>query len=87
MYQFIVSSLVGIELKKDQLSFNPCFPFEWPSIKIQYRYGKSMYHFTIFQLGINEESRWQEASISGKGNIIQLTDDGLEHKIEVHVQS
>jgi cellobiose phosphorylase len=26
MYQFIISSLIGIELKKDQLSFNPCSP-------------------------------------------------------------
>jgi hypothetical protein len=46
-----------------------------------------MYHFTIFQLGTNEESRWKGESSEGKGNIIPLTDDGLEHKFEVHVQS
>jgi len=85
MYQFIVSSLAGIELKKDQLSFNPCFPYQWPSIEIQYRYGRSMYYFTIFQLGINEESWWKGTSAEGKGNIIQLTNDGFEHKFEVHV--
>jgi cellobiose phosphorylase len=87
MYQFIISSLVGIELKKDQLSFNPCFPYEWPSIKIQYRYGKSTYHFTVFQLETNEESWWKGESTEGKGNILQLTDDGLAHKFDVHVQS
>lgn len=87
MYQFILSSFVGIELKKDQLIFNPCFPYEWPSIKIQYRYGQSMYHFTVFQLQGNEESWWKGESGKGKGNTIQLRDDGLEHWFEIHIKS
>jgi cyclic beta-1,2-glucan synthetase len=87
MYQFIIRSLAGIELNKDQLLFNPCFPYEWPSIEIQYRYGKSTYHFTVFQLRTNEESWWKGESCEGKGNSIRLTDDGLEHRLEVHIQS
>lgn len=87
MYQFIISSLIGIELKKDQLIFNPCFPHEWPSIEIQYRYGQSMYHFTVFQLPANEESWWKGESSEGKGNTIQLIDDEMEHRFEVHIQS
>ncbi|HKH62010.1 MAG TPA: glucoamylase family protein [Flavitalea sp.] len=87
MYQFIIASLVGIELKKDQLSFNPCFPYEWSSIQIQYKYGKSLYHFTVFQLRTTTESWWKGESSEGKGNIIPLTDDGLEHRFEVHIQS
>src|SRR5215203_1870949 len=87
MYQFIIASLVGIELKKDQLSFNPCFPYEWSSIEIQYKYGKSIYHFTVFQLPAPKESWWKGGSSEGKGNIITLTDDGLEHRFEVHIQS
>ncbi len=72
MYQFIMSSLVGIELKKDQLLFNPCFPSEWPSIKIQYKYGKSTYHIIVYQLKANEESWWKSEAGEGKGNAIQL---------------
>jgi cellobiose phosphorylase len=87
MYQFIIGSLVGIELKKDQLQFNPCFPSEWPSIKIQYKYHKSTYHVTVYQLKRNEESWWKSEAGQGKGNAIQLIDDGLDHKFEVHVQS
>jgi cyclic beta-1,2-glucan synthetase len=87
MYQFIISSLVGIELKKDQLQFNPCFPSEWPSIKIQYKYGKSTYHIIVYQLKANEESRWKSEAGEGKGNAIRLIDDGLEHRFEVHVRS
>ena len=87
MYQFIISSLVGIELKKDQLIFNPCFPFEWTSIAIQYRFGKSNYHITVYQLTTNEESWWKSEASEGKGNTIQLSDDGLEHRFDVHVSA
>jgi len=87
MYQFIMSSLVGLELKKDRLQFNPCFPSEWPSIKIQYKYGRSTYHIIVYQLKANEDSRWKSEAGEGKGNSIQLTDDGLEHSFEVYVRS
>ena len=87
MYQFIIGSLLGIELKKDQLQFNPCFPSEWPSVKIQYKYGISTYHITVYQLKANEESWWKSETGEGKGNAIQLIDDGIEHRFEVHVRS
>ena len=87
MYQFIVGSLVGIELRKDQLLFNPCFPSEWLSIRIQYKYGKSTYHIIVYQLKADEESWWKSEAGEGKGNAIQLTDDGHEHRFEVHVRS
>ena len=82
-----MSSLVGLELKKDRLQFNPCFPSEWPSIKIQYKYGRSTYHIIVYQLKANEDSRWKSEAGEGKGNSIQLTDDGLEHSFEVYVRS
>ncbi len=87
MYQFIIGSLVGIELKKDQLQFNPCFPSEWLSIRIRYRYGKSTYHIIVYQLKANQESWWKSEEGEGKGNTIELIDDGLEHRFEVHAQS
>ena len=80
-----MSSLVGIELKKDKLYFNPCFPYAWPSINIQYRYGASTYHITVYQLKANEDSWWKSEAGEGKGNAIQLIDDGGEHRFEVHV--
>ncbi|HEX6168476.1 MAG TPA: glucoamylase family protein [Chitinophagaceae bacterium] len=87
MYQFIIGSLAGLELKKDRLQFNPCFPSEWPSIKIQYKYHNSTYHIIVYQLKGSEESWWKSEAGEGKGNAIQLTDDGLDHRFEVHVQS
>ena len=87
MYQFVLNSLMGIEMRKDQLQFKPCFPSEWPSITIDYRYGKSTYHITVYQLKADEESWWKSEASNGKGNSIQLIDDGQEHKFEVHIQS
>ena len=84
MYQFIIGSLLGIELKKDLLQFNPCFPSEWPSVKIQYKYGSSTYHIIVYQLKANEASWWKSEAGQGKGNAIQLIDDGREHRFEVH---
>jgi hypothetical protein len=43
--------------------------------------------FTVFQVETDEGSWWKGEFSKGKGNIKQLTDDGLEHKFEVHVQS
>ena len=83
MYQFIIGSLLGMELQKDVLRFKPCFPMDWPSVSIVYNYGMSTYRITIFQLNTNKESWWKQDETQGKGNTIQLIDDGLEHKVEV----
>jgi cyclic beta-1,2-glucan synthetase len=86
MYQFIIGSLLGMELEKDQLKFNPCFPLDWPSVSIAYRYGKSTYRITVFQINNNEESWWKIGNKEGKGNAIPLINDEQEHEVEVHIQ-
>jgi cellobiose phosphorylase len=85
MYQFIISSLLGIELRKDKLIFKPCFPVEWSSVSLIYKYGKSTYHFTIFQHNGNEEQDWKSEQKETAENVVQLVDDGNEHRVEVHM--
>jgi cyclic beta-1,2-glucan synthetase len=80
MYQFIMSSLVGMELQQDKLVFNPCFPAEWPSVSIRYQYGQSTYHITVLQHTGKDAAGIKE----GTENIVHLVDDGREHTIEVH---
>jgi len=77
MYQFIISSLLGMELQKDKLIFKPCFPAEWPSVSITYKYGRSTYHITVFQHEAKEKG-------AEEGHIVHLVDDGLEHTLNVH---
>jgi len=84
MYQFIISSLLGMELQKDKLIFKPCFPLSWPSVSITYKYGKSTYCITVFQDDANVELDGKSKLTNGTGNVVQLVDDGLKHAIEVH---
>ena len=86
MYQFIIGSMLGMELQKDQLKFKPCFPLEWPSVFIQYQFGKSVYKITVFQVTENGDSYWKMDNIQGKGDTLQLTDDGMDHEGEVYIR-
>jgi cellobiose phosphorylase len=87
MYQFIVGSLLGIELQVDLLKFKPCFPLDWPFVSIIYRYGSSIYSITVFQLNNNDNSWWKIEDKQGKGDAITLIDDGMEHKVEMYIRS
>jgi cellobiose phosphorylase len=84
MYQFIMGSLLGIELLADRLRFKPCFPLEWPSISMDYRYGGAVYRITVFQDKHPIGSWWKMDDKEGEGETVQLTDDGLEHLVEMH---
>lgn len=84
MYQFIIGSLLGVELQKDKLIFKPCFPIDWPSVSLSYKYGRSTYHFTIFQHNEYEGSILEDRQNEFTGNVVQLVDDAGEHTIEVH---
>jgi cyclic beta-1,2-glucan synthetase len=86
MYQFIIGSFLGVELHKNRLEFKPCFPADWPSVYIKYKFGKSTYHITVFQDNTNEESWWKQDLKKGKGNAVDLIDDANEHKIEMHIR-
>jgi cyclic beta-1,2-glucan synthetase len=85
MYQFIISSLLGIELRNNKLQFRPCFPLNWPSVSINYRYKTAIYRITVFQLTNNDESWWKENDRKTNGDALLLSDDGMEHVVEVRV--
>ena len=87
MYQFIIGSLLGIELKDDQLQFKPCFPLDWPSVLVTYRYGRAVYKITVFQTDDNGGSKWRMGDTQGEGNTLKLIDDGLEHDVEIYIHS
>ncbi|TVZ28423.1 cellobiose phosphorylase [Gillisia sp. Hel_I_86] len=85
MNQFIIGSLLGMELLVDHLKFTPCYPEEWPSVTIDYRFKTTTYNITIFQERNMEGSWWKMENEQGKGNIIPLKDDGGQHGVEVHI--
>ena len=85
MNQFIIGSLLGMELLVDKLKFTPCYPEEWPSVTINYRFKTSTYNITVYQKKDIAESWWKTEKEQGKGNIFPLKDDGMHHEVEVYV--
>ncbi len=87
MYQFITGSLLGMVLAVDRLRFQPCYPLDWPSITIVYRFGGSTYHITVFQQASTAGSWWEMEGQLGKGDTLPLTDDGKEHEAKVYIDT
>lgn len=85
MNQFIISSMLGMELLVDQLKFTPCYPEEWPSVTIHYRFKMTTYNITIYQKKDIEGSWWKMENEQGKGAVVPLKDDGMQHDLEVHI--
>jgi len=86
MYQLITESLLGINLEIDRLHIEPCFPYDWESYKIHYRYRETIYDITIIQLRNNREDAGVTIDgIRNSGNMILLVDDHQPHWVEVKV--
>lgn len=85
MNQFIIGSMLGIELLVDRLRFTPCYPEEWPSVKIHYRYKTATYNITVYQDKGIDHSWWKMGNEQGEGNVIPLKDDGMQHEAEIHI--
>ena len=49
MYQLILESFIGLKRKGNCLSFAPCIPAEWGSVKVNYRYQQTTYSIEIIQ--------------------------------------
>jgi cellobiose phosphorylase len=85
MYQFILNSMIGLELLVDKLKFNPCFPLDWPSVTIEYRYKNSTYKITIYQEQDTKESWCKVDDLRSEGDTIPLIDDGKVHMVEARI--
>lgn len=81
MYEFIIGSLLGIKKAGDTLVITPCFPLHWPSVKVAYRVGDTLYNLTVIQDASITFSSWQIDKRHGDGNIIAIPDDGKIHDV------
>jgi cellobiose phosphorylase len=85
MYQFVISSLLGLERVANQLRFKPCFPPEWPFVTVMYRYKNATYKIKIFQVA-GSGSRWKMGNEDGAGDTISLTHETGTHLAEVYIE-
>jgi len=82
MYRLIVESLLGVQRRGHTLSIEPLIPVDWPGFKLHYRFGRTLYHFDVYQGSSNATSMILDGQpLSGIG--LTLVDDGVERWIRV----
>lgn len=85
MYRLTVETLLGVQREADYLRFKPCVPADWTSYSIHYRFGDTHYHITLRRTGSqsNQVTRVTADGADCIGLRVQLTDDHLDHSVEV----
>lgn len=82
MYQLIIESFMGLKREGDSLRVEACIPAEWKSVKVSYRFQKTLYIISI--IPSSDEAL---IAIDGRiieGDVIPLQDDGGEHEVTIH---
>ncbi len=86
MYRLITESLLGFRVEVDKLTFAPCLPAAWPSLKIHYRFRETTYHITILNSGsgtVVERILLDDNQCADL--IVRLIDDRKDHNVAVDV--
>ncbi len=84
MYRLIVESLLGLQREGNCLRIASVLPADWPSFKLDYRFGDTSYHITLLQT--NDVDEKNSCIMDGEPMpraSIELIDDGLEHQVEI----
>jgi cellobiose phosphorylase len=89
MYRLLIETLLGANLEGDRLRLTPRMRKSWNSYKIHYRYRQTVYHITISRLDAGTEDAnqlWLDGNLLAE-ETLPLTDDRLEHEVELKVRS
>jgi cellobiose phosphorylase len=82
MYRLVVESLLGIERAGERLVLAPQLPQAWPGFRLQYRYRATTYAIDVRAA---EAPALRIDGVDVGGDTVQLVDDGLVHRVELHV--
>lgn len=85
LYQLILNSFIGLKRKGNRLSFSPCMPDEWSSVKISYRYIDTIYTIQLVQNGNGEDTSIAIDGEDQSNRDIELVNDGREHEVKLAV--
>jgi cellobiose phosphorylase len=84
MYRLIIESLLGLRLEIDKLHFAPCFPADWTSFKVHYRFHETVYHITVLQLSDHDgEMKVTMDGAHCADKTVKLVNDLQEHFVEL----
>ena len=87
MYRLITESFLGLQQEGSQLKFVPCIPAEWESFTVHYRYKHTVYHIVVIQQDSSEKWCITLDNVKQQHNMIELTDDEVEHYVQVTFQA
>jgi cellobiose phosphorylase len=82
MYRLVVETLLGIERVGERLVLAPQLPCGWPGFRLQYRYRATTY---AIEVRVSEAAALRVDGVEVGGDTVQLVDDGLAHRVELHV--
>ncbi len=87
MYRLGIEAILGLRRRGDALQFEPCIPKAWPSYRIDYRFGRSLYSIEVHNPdGVSRGVR--EVMLDGgirRGWPIPLVDDAATHAVRIRM--
>jgi cyclic beta-1,2-glucan synthetase len=78
--------MLGLRLRGEELSMDPCIPENWPNFRIRYRHKSAVYDIVVENpSGVSQGV--QKIAVDGKplapGQLIPLVDDGKTHSVQI----
>lgn len=83
MYRYSVESLLGLQVRGDQLQLVPCVPSDWDEFELRYRYRE-----TTYAIYVRRTPGAPQLTLDGRlqaGLILTLADDGSEHRVDIFI--
>ncbi len=88
MYRLILETLLGLRLESNKLFIEPCFPEDWKTFKVHYRYRETMYHIDVVRTpDSNSQKMVTVDGIKQENKSIPLIDDAKEHRVKVQISA
>ena len=79
-----IEYILGLNIKNNNLTINPCIPKEWEEYFIQYRYGSSIYNIKVKNTNkTNELQKFIFNNQEIKEKEIKLIDNQKINDIEI----
>jgi cyclic beta-1,2-glucan synthetase len=86
LYRAGIESILGFRKQGSALRIDPCIPRKWKGFDITYRHGGTLYRIRVENPGgvCRGVSRITlDGTPLSRGALVPLSDDGLEHRVEV----
>jgi cellobiose phosphorylase len=88
MYRVALQNILGFNKMGDRVLINPCIPRGWKEYQIDYKFKNTKYHIEIKNpdhVNRGVKSMIVDGILQPQGNVINLTNDGKDHKVEINM--